>query len=83
MVNYSKIMGKINHEIWQYRTKYGKTPQLIIISRELELLLSRQLNLMSLSQVIILNDKDLQIYTIFGINCLVSPALKDFDFEVR
>ena len=83
MVNYSKIMGKINHEVWQYRTKYGKMPQLIIISRGLEILFSRQLNLMNLSQIIIVNNNELRVNTIFGINCLVSPALKELEFEVR
>ena len=79
----SKMMGKINHEIWQYRTKYRKMPQLLIISNDLEILLSMKLNLMNLSQMIIVNNNELQVHTIFGINCLTSPALNNLEFEVR
>ena len=79
----SKVMGKINHEIWQYRTKYKEMPQMLIISNELELLLSYHLNLMDINKMIIVNNNELRVHTIFGINCLTSPALNDLEFEVR
>lgn len=79
----SLTIGKINNAIEFYRHEYRDMPQLIIISRELEILFNMQAELMSQHEMIMLNDKPLHTYRIFGIICLPSPALKDLEFEVR
>lgn len=79
----SLTIGKINNVIEFYRHEYREIPQLIIISKELEILFNMQIGLMNQHEAIMLNDKVLYTYRIFGITCLVSPALKDLEFEVR
>lgn len=79
----SLTIGKINNAIEFYRHEYRGMPQLIIISKALEILFNKQVELMSQHEMIMLNDKPLHTYRIFGITWLPSPALKDLEFEVR
>lgn len=79
----SKTVGKINNAIECYRATYRNMPLFIIISKELAFLLERQLDLMSQREMIILNDNHIEIRKIFGISCIISPTLKDLEFEVR
>ena len=78
----NKTLGKINNEIQLYRYNYGTMPQFIVISKPLEILLQRQMNIMNERQLIMLNGNATEIKVIFGISCFVSPALIDLDFKV-
>lgn len=78
-----KIIGKINNDIELFRNKYHMDPKLIIISERLEYILKSQFDLMSYSEMIILNDKPLKINRVFSLSCLTSPALSNLNFEIR
>lgn len=78
-----KTIGKINFEVNRYKQEYGVTPQLILISREIEILFRMKLDLMIERQMIYLFNQPIYLYSIFGIACMVTPALKDLEFEVR
>lgn len=79
----SKMMGKINNEIREYEYLYGHTPQIIFISRELEILLRTQMELMIYRQSFMINNRVFEISSIFGVNCMVTPVLQGLEFEVR
>lgn len=79
----NKILGEINNSIEEYRYKFHKLPILIIISKELEIFLRNQFNLINQIQCICINDNLIEFNKIFGINCTVSPILENLEFEVR
>ena len=79
----NKTLGKINSEIQLYRHNYYKMPQFIVISKELELLLQSQMEIMNERQTVIINNNTMEIRIIFGISCFISPVLTGLEFEVR
>lgn len=79
----SKTIGSINNQIYAFIDQYGKEPTFILISRELEILLSRQANLMNQHQMISIDRVFVELYLMFGFPCLVTPTLKDLEFEIR
>ena len=78
-----RIMEKINKQISSYKLAYGRSPQFIVISRELATLFDIQLNLMTQMIGVMVGDAPLEFYSIWGIPCIVSRALTGTQFEVR
>lgn len=79
----NKTLGKINDQIETYRKIYRTMPTFIIISNELQKLLSLNNNLMGQYESIFINGGYLVANRIFGIICFVTPTLKDLEFEIR
>lgn len=78
----NKTLGKINTEIQLYRFKYRTMPQFIVISKPLEILLQKQMNIMNERQVIMINVNTIEIRIIFGVTCFTSPELIGLDFKI-
>lgn len=79
-----KILEKMNKAISLFKFEYRDDPQFIIISYELGVLFDMELSLMTQRQMImVLNDKPLEFYSVFGVPCIVSKALSGLQFEVR
>jgi len=79
-----KVLEKMNKAISSYKFEYRDDPQFIIISYELSALFDIELSLMTQRQMImVLNDKPLEFYSLFGVPCIVSKALNGLQFEVR
>ena len=74
---------KITFEFVVDRRIYRIMPTFIIISNELQKLLSLNNNLMGQYESIFINDGYLVANRIFGIICFVTPTLKDLEFEIR
>lgn len=79
-----KVLEKMNKAISSYKLEYRDDPQFIIISNELGFLFDMELSLMTQRQMIMIsNDRPLEIYSVFGVPCIVSKALSGLQFEVR
>lgn len=78
-----KIMGEINHQIWEFRRKYNEKPKFVLISEELLILFNYKMNLLYDKEIIMLDNEPLKIGRIYGTVVIVSRALKDYEFEVR
>lgn len=79
----NKIPGKINDSIQEYIMNYKKEPQLILISRELEIFLINKIDIMHHRQLIMLGNKELRVDFMFGIPVLTTPTLDGLEFEIR
>lgn len=79
----NKIPGKINDSIQEYIMNYKKEPQLILISRELEIFLINKIDIMHHRQLIMLGNKELRVDFMLGIPVLTTPALDGLEFEIR
>ena len=78
-----KIMGEINHQIWEFWRKYKEKPKFVLISEELLILFNYKMNLLYDKEIIMLDNEPLKIGRIYGTVVIVSRALKDYEFEVR
>ena len=79
----NKIPSKINDIIQEYIISYKKDPQLILISKELEIFLINKIDIMHHRQLIMLGNKELRVDFIFGIPVLTTPVLNGLEFEIR
>ena len=77
------VMGKINHQLWEFRRLYAEKPKFILISEDLEMLFNVKMNLLYDREMVILDDEPLKISRIFGTICIVSKELQGLEFEVR
>lgn len=79
----NKIPGKINDSVQEYIKYYKKEPQIILISKELEIFLINKIDIMHHKQLIMLGNKELKVDFIFGIPVLTTPVLNGLEFEIR
>lgn len=79
----NSIVGKINDEIQIYIERYKKRPQIIMISKILELFMKNKVDIMHHHRYIVLDENELQFSFIFGIPVLTTPVLNGLEFEIR
>lgn len=84
-IDINKIIASINQEVNEYEKKWRNRPQLIIISRGLNAALRVNIEMMlNYHQAIMLDyDHRLEFDYLFGIPCLTSLVLEEYDFEIR
>lgn len=82
-VDINKIISNINQEVIEYEKKWNNRPQLIIISRGLNVAFRVGFEMMLNYHQIMLDNQRLQLDYLFGIPCLTSLALEEYDFEIR
>ena len=83
-IDINKIISSINLEVIEYEKKWHNRPQLIIISKGLNVALRISFEMMlNYHQAILLDNQRLELDYLFGIPCLTSLALEEYNFEVR
>jgi hypothetical protein len=79
-----ELLSKIHREVIEYEKEHRDRPQLIIMSRALNMALRVSFQMMlDYHQAIMLDEHRLTFDYLFGIPCLTSLALEEYDFEVR
>lgn len=82
-IDISEIISNINQEIIEYEKKWRDRPQLIM-SRKLNVALRVHFEMMlNYHQEMMLDNQRLVFDYLFGIPCLTSLALEEYDFEIR
>lgn len=83
-IDINKIISSINQEVIEYEKKFHNRPQLIVISKGLHVALRVSFEMMlNYHQAIMLDKQELVLDYLFGIPCLTSLALEEYDFEIR
>ena len=83
-IDINKILSNINKEVIEYEKKWRDRPQLIIMSRKLNVALRVSFEMMlNYHQAIMLDEQRIVFDYLFGIPCLTSLALEEYDFEIR
>ena len=78
----NQTIGKISNTISGYIYNFHKRPEIIVISKQLEILLRVSMRLLEQQQMVMIQNEPVRFYFIFGIACITSPALNDLSFEV-
>jgi len=78
----NQTIGKISNTISGYIYNFHKRPEIIVISRQLEILLRSSMRLLEQQQMVMIQNEPVRFYFIFGIACITSPVLTDLSFEV-
>ena len=83
-IDTNEILSSIHQEVMEYEKKWKDRPQLIIMSRKLEVALRVSFEMMlNYHQAIMLGGQRLVFDYLFGIPCLTSLALEEYEFEIR
>lgn len=83
-VDIDEIFSHIHQDVMKYEQKYHSRPQLIIMSRGLKFALEIKFEMMlNYHQAIMLDEQRLVFDYLFGIPCLTSLALEDYNYEIR
>lgn len=83
-IDTNEIISSIHKEVMEYEKKWRDRPQLIIMSRKLNVALRVSFEMMlNYHQAIMLDEQRLVFDYLFGIPCLTSLALEEYDFEIR
>lgn len=83
-IDINKIIYSIHQEVIEYEKKWRNRPQLIIMSRKLNFILRESFEMMlNYHQAIMLDEQRLVFDYLFGIPCLTSLSLEEYDFEIR
>lgn len=83
-IDINSIISNINKEVMEYEKRFRETPQLIIMSRKLNYALRVSFEMMlNYHQAIMIDSHILKFDYLFGIPCLTSLALEEYNFEIR
>lgn len=83
-IDINDIISNINKEVIEYEKNFRDRPQLIILSRKLNYALRVSFEmLLNYHQAIMLDKQILTFDYLFGIPCLTSLALEEYNFEIR
>jgi len=84
IIDIDKIFSSIQQEVMEYEKKWRNRPQLIIMSRKLNVALRVKFEMiLNYHQAIMLDEQELVFDYLFGIPCLTSLALEEYEFEIR
>lgn len=78
----NSVIGKINDKIQLYIEIHKHRPQIIMVSKILEMFMINKINIMHHRQMIRLGDEYLEVSYVFGIPVLITPVLDGLEFEI-
>lgn len=84
IIDMDRIFASIHQEVIEYERKWREKPQLILMSRKLNYALRVKFEMMlNYHQAIMIDNQILDFDYLFGIPCLTSLALEEYEFEIR